>query len=198
MSEVSAHGKVALLYPTQNANSLRRSIEGSSFMGARRTFSAVVGLAIMMLPTMGSAQEPSLKDRLIGTWIIVSATDIHKDGTKTEAFGPSPLGTIMFDRNGRFAQILMRSDLPKTASRSSGTPEQDHAVVAGSNAYYGTYSVDEGEKALKVHYDGSTFAALIGRDVKRIIESVTADELRLTNPTTSTGPVATTVWRRAK
>src|SRR5262249_47384709 len=39
---------------------------------------------------------------------------------------------------------------------------------------------------------------LIGGEQKRIITSLTPDELRYTNPATSTGTKAESVWRRAK
>jgi hypothetical protein len=39
---------------------------------------------------------------------------------------------------------------------------------------------------------------LIGGEQKRVITSLTADELRYTNPSTSTGTKAESVWRRAK
>jgi ABC-type uncharacterized transport system substrate-binding protein len=41
--------------------------------------------------------------------------------------------------------MVVRSDLPKFGSnnRMSGTPEENKAIVQGSIAYFGTYSIDE-------------------------------------------------------
>jgi lipocalin-like protein len=81
------------------------------------------------------------------------------DGTKIEQFGPNPKGILIFAPDGHFATVNARADLPKLASanRSRATPEETKAVVEGSLAYYGTYSVSDSEK-LTVHVEGSTFA----------------------------------------
>jgi hypothetical protein len=46
--------------------------------------------------------------------------------------------------------------------------------------------------------EGSSYPNLIGGEQKRVITSLTRDELRYINPTTSTGTKAESVWRRAK
>ena len=66
-------------------------------------------------------------------------------------------------------------------------------------AYYGAYSISETEKTLMVRINGSTFANLIGGpEQKRIITSLTAEELKFTNPRTPAGVTLQTVWERAK
>jgi hypothetical protein len=64
----------------------------------------------------------------------------------------------MVDANGRFSITVARSDLPKFASknRMSGTPEENQAIVQGSIAYFGTYSIDEPTHVLTVNIEGST------------------------------------------
>lgn len=88
-----------------------------------------------------------------------------------EGFGPNPLVTYMFDTNGHFVQMLMRSDLPKYANRLQGTPDQEKAVAQGLVAYYGTYTVNEAEKVVNVHIVGGSFATFDGTDGKRLISS---------------------------
>lgn len=65
---------------------------------------------------------------------------------------------MMVDANGRFSITVARSDLPKFASknRMSGTPEENQAIVQGSIAYFGTYSIDEPTHVLTVNIEGST------------------------------------------
>jgi hypothetical protein len=70
--------------------------------------------------------------------------------------------------------------------------------VAGSIAYYGTYSINEADKVITVQIEGSTFANQIGTDQKRIITSLTADELKFTNPASTSGATLELVWKRAK
>ena len=72
-------------------------------------------------------------------------------------------------------------------------------MVAGSIAYFGRYSVDEANKVVTVDIQGSTFANQIGSasDNKRIITSLTADELKLTNPASASGVAIELVFKRA-
>lgn len=71
-------------------------------------------------------------------------------------------------------------------------------MVQGSLAYFGTYSVNEADKVISVLVEGSTFANMIGEpDQKRIVTSLTADELKFTNPAGASG-ATDLVWKRAK
>jgi Lipocalin-like domain len=148
--------------------------------------------------TKDLAAQTAAKD-LVGTWMLVSVT-LEKDGKKSDLFGPNPPGQVMFGPNGRMSLIITRADLPKFASnnRHAGTPEENNAVVQGSIAYFGTYSVSETDKTLTVHIEGGTFPNWIGTDQKRPF-TISGDELELTVPTTSQGSGhALDVWKRAK
>jgi len=127
------------------------------------------------------AQQKSLKEQLIGTWTLVSVHNVRSDG--------------------HFAFVNTRSDLPKFASntRDQGTPEEYRAVVQGSLAYFGTYSISVADKVIIVQVEGSTFANLIGKaDQKRIITSLTEDDLKFRNPATPSGATLEVAWKRAK
>ena len=109
-------------------------------------------------------------------------------------------GTVIYTSDGHFAFVSVRSDLPKLASNDTAraTAEEAQAVVAGSIAYYGTYSINEVDKVITAKVEGGTYANLIGTDQKRIITSLTADELKFTNPRTPAGETLDFVWKRAK
>ena len=156
-------------------------------------------MALTLTPICAVAQQKSLKEQLLGTWILVEALDVAADGTKTNSWGANPKGTYMFDASGHFTQMLIRSDLPKIPNRAQGgTPEQNKFIVSGAIAMYGTYSVNDTEKTITVRFEGSTFSGFNGTEGKRIITSLSADEMKTTNPGTSTGMKAESVWRRAK
>lgn len=151
------------------------------------------------LPTGDAvAQQKSLKEQLVGTWIYASSTSTRADGSKTDR--PNLKGIVIYTSDGHFAFVSVRDDLPKLANpdRARATAEEARAVVAGSIAYYGTYSINEVDKVLTAKVEGSTFANLIGTDQKRIITSLTADELKFTNPRTPAGVTLEFVWKRAK
>jgi hypothetical protein len=159
---------------------------------------AAVGLAAPLSTAVG--QQKSIKEQIVGTWTFVSALDVHPDGKKTDRWGSVPKGIFMFDPHGHFAQFITRSDLPKFAAGTAdkGTPDENKAVLSGFVASFGTYTVDEADKTVITHVEGSVFPNLIGRDQKRLISTLTADELKYTNPTTSTGTTAEATWRRVK
>ena len=147
------------------------------------------------------AQQKSPREQLVGAWTFVSADSVSSDGRKVEVFGPNPKGTLIFTSDGHFALVQMRADLPKIglSSRDRGTPEENKAIVQGSIAYFGTYSLNETEKVITLQMEGSTFANLMGAgEQKRIVTSLTADELKFTNPRIPSGATLEVVWRRAK
>jgi predicted RNA-binding protein with PUA domain len=78
--------------------------------------------------------------------------------------------------------------LPKFASsnRLSGTPEENKAIVQGSIAYFGRYSVDEKERKINLHYDGSTYPNWDGEDQIRLIQ-ISGDELQIISPVSAVG-----------
>ena len=136
---------------------------------------------------------------LVGTWTLVSST-LEQGDEKTDFYGPNPQGQQIFEANGRFSLIFTRSDLPKFVSnnRQAGTPEENKAIVGGSIAYFGTYSVGEADHALNFHIEGSTFPNWKGSDQKRFFK-LRGDELSWTNPTASSGAgTAQTVWKRVQ
>jgi len=167
-------------------------------MNRRKIFSLSLGLA--MLPSVAVAQQKPIKEQIAGTWTFVSALDIYPDGRRNDRWGSNPKGIFIFDGNGRFAQFITRSDLPKIAAGTAdkGTAEENRAILGGLVASFGTYTVNEAEKTVVTHVDGGAFPNLIGVDQKRMILSLTADELKYTNPATSTGTTAESIWKRVK
>jgi hypothetical protein len=68
--------------------------------------------------------------------------------------------------------------------------------MAGLVASFGTYVVNETEKTVITHVEGSVLPDLVGIDQRRKIISLTANELKYINPTTVTGLAAETTWKR--
>jgi len=148
-------------------------------------------------PSEGAVAQTAKE--LVGMWTLVSVT-LEQDGKKTDMYGANPQGQAIFAPNGRFSIMFIRSDVPKFASanREAGTPEENQAVVQGSIAYFGTYSVSETDKAITYHLEGSTFPNWREVDQKRLFQ-LSGDELTLTNPIPSTGSgTGYSVWKRVK
>jgi hypothetical protein len=147
----------------------------------------------------GTSQGTPLMDHLVGTWIYVSSTGKRDDGSNVPR--PSLQGAVTYTADGRFHFITTRTDLPKCASSDSARPSSDEAmaIASGSIAYTGTYTVDEATKTIHVNIETSTFPNLVGApNQRRIVTSITADEMKFTNPRTPAGVTLEIVWKRAK
>jgi hypothetical protein len=167
----------------------RRSIISSS--------AAVLGLALLSDSVVG--QQKSLKDQLVGTWTLVSWERVLPNGSKIHSYGDNPKGVATFEPNGRMFLMFARPDLPKIASNvpQTATAEEAKAVVAGTLAYYGTYTVDDASKALNLRLEASTFPNQVGSEQKRTIAALTADEFKYDTAALNGDKISVT-FRRAK
>ena len=160
---------------------------------------ATVLITIAAFPSNSVAEQKSLKDQLVGTWIYVSSTGKREDGSAVQR--PSLQGAVTYTADGRFHFITTRTDVPKYASSDPTRPSPDEAmaIASGSIAYTGTYTVDENTKTIHANIETSTFPNLVGApNQRRVITSITADELKFTNPRTPAGVTLDLVFKRAK
>ena len=146
---------------------------------------AALAAATAAMPAPAHAQ--TLAQQVVGTWVPVSQY-VDQDGKKLEPFGSNPKGIVIYDANGRFVLILQRSSLPKFASanRMAGTADENKAIVQGSIAYFGRYSIDESERKMKLHYEGSTYPNWDGEDQVRLV-TISGGELQMISPVSAVG-----------
>jgi hypothetical protein len=162
-----------------------------------------ISASLLLSGLAASAGDAAAQDakNLVGTWAVVSSDTTDTSGKKTPTFGPNPRGSLIFTGNGRYSLWLGSSSLPKIASnnRVKGTPQENQAVVAGSLAHFGKYTVDEKAKTFFLQVEHSTFANWDGTTQKRSITTLSGDELKYTNPSGSAGGGSVDlVWRRVK
>jgi len=69
-------------------------------------------------PASPTAATPSVRDRFIGTWRLVTFDATLADGTKTKPYGDPPEGRIQYEKSGRMSAMLMRSDRKKISAAS--------------------------------------------------------------------------------
>ena len=157
-------------------------------------------LGLALSTSSAVVHRDSLKEQLLGTWTAFAVDNVLEDGSKVQSYGANPSGTLMLDAQGRFSLVLIRSDLPKFASnnRDHGTPEENKAVIQGSLANIGTYSVNDADRSLIMHVENSSFPNWKGTEQKRMIATITRDELKWHNPFASNGGTAQLIWKRTK
>jgi hypothetical protein len=170
-------------------------------MNRRTTLTAISASLLLagLAAPAGDAAAQGAKS-LTGTWTLVSLDAVDASGKKTPFQGPDPRGSLIFTSNGRYSLWVGASSLPKFASnnRAKGTAEENQAVVGGSIAHFGKYTVDEKGKAFTFHVETSTFPNWDGTTQKRTF-TVSGDELKYTNPVASAGGGRVDlVWKRAK
>ena len=143
-------------------------------------------------------QHKTLKEQVVGTWSYSAVDTVRPDGSREQMYGPNPKGLVIFDSTGRYALVNVRADLAKFASnnRTQGTPEENKAVVLGSIAHFGRYTVNEADSTITFYIEGSTFPNWSGIEQKRPV-TLTGDELKWTTPA-SGGGLGEVVLKRAK
>src|ERR1700737_5340653 len=78
-----------------------------------RSVLALVGLAISFaLPTFAQ-QQKSLKELIIGTWLLESVYDQTQDGVKHNPWGDGVKGQAIYTSDGHFSWMIMSANRPK-------------------------------------------------------------------------------------
>jgi hypothetical protein len=135
----------------------------------------LAGLAISLaLPTFAQ-QQKSLKDLIVGTWLLESVYDQTQDGEKHNPWGDGVKGQAMFDTQGHYSWMIMAADRAK----SDTSPR---IPVGQAIAYWGTYTIDEAAKTITVTLERCTFPQWDGRKGTDNIEFPTEDEFHFTVP----------------
>jgi Lipocalin-like domain len=166
----------------------------------RSLFSLCLAAGVALGTTFAGAQQAPLKERLVGTWTVVSQYTIAPDGKREELYGVKPIGRLTFDAGGRFSYILFNPARPVFASRDKykGTPEEYTTAVQGGQAYFGTFSVNEAGDRIVYHIEGSLEPSWQGTDRAGASVTLIDDELKYNATTPSTGVTAYQVWKRMK
>ena len=162
------------------------------------SLSVATMVGLVLLPASAVSQHKSLKDQLVGQWSLVSFVNTAADGTKRHLYGPNPKGLFIFGANGRYAQVQVHPDRPRfeSGNRLQGTADENKAVLAGTYATFGTWSVNEPERKLIRRIEGSaSFPNEEGRETMWSITLV-GDELRALVPAPAAGGRTEILWKR--
>src|SRR4051812_42396843 len=97
------------------------------------TQSAILFMGLAFLSNSAMAQQ-NLKHQLVGTWTFVGSTGKGPDGGPI--WGANPKGQLIFTSDGHYSSHILRSDVPKFASKSrlQGTPDENKTAVQGGIA----------------------------------------------------------------
>lgn len=160
---------------------------------------ALMCLVLGLIARDAIGQQKSLQDQVVGTWSYVSVDVVQPDGKWVPLFGPHPHGLAVFDRSGHYILMTARDGQQRFAStnRMEGSADENKAVVQGTIAHFGTYTVNEADRSITFHIETSTFPNWNGTEQKRPI-SVTGDELKWVTPASTGAGSAEVVLTRAR
>jgi hypothetical protein len=149
-------------------------------------------------PSGAAEKGNSAREQVVGTWAYVSVDIVKPDGSRIPLFGPNPSGLASFDSSGHYLLFTARANQPKfaTNSRMLGTADENKAVVQGSIAHFGRYSLNEAAKTITFRIETSTFPNWNGIEQTRPF-TITGDELKWTTAASS-GGTAEVVLRRVR
>jgi len=133
--------------------------------------SAITALGLAVLPGIAVSQQKSIKDTIVGSWSITSVVDQYESGKKINNWG-AVKGNISFDRAGRFNQIIIGDAQP--AMKTPDPRKPDAPVVA----YYGSYSVNEGNKTITTKLDAASYSPRAGTELTLTV-AIKGDTLSL-------------------
>ena len=161
---------------------------------------ALIAVYLGLVPLAAHGQ--SLKEQLLGTWVLVSWTQVAGDLEEPGLLGQDPIGQFMFASDGHMCFNAMRRTRPKLGGPlpQAGTSEEKAAAYDGYIGYCGRYDVNEGDRSVTLRLDQSSFPNWTGTTQKRFVE-VTGTRLRvITPPIPVRGKqmVTTIVWERTK
>ena len=166
----------------------------------------IVGISMITafgLASLGSSavsQQKSFKEQLVGTWTLRVCEVVAQDGTRSPlVMGDNPAGQYILTDDGHFS-FQATAELSRFVSddRMNSTPKEDKAVVQGSIAYYGTYTVNDADRTIAVHTERSSFPNLNGTDGKRIVTTLSPDRMSYVNPVRMARGTINCAYRRAK
>jgi|SRR5271157_3239849 len=135
---------------------------------------AFLCLGIALPASNAVAQQKTLKELLVGTWLLDSVYDQTQDGIKHDTWGPGVKGIAIYDTTGHYSSQIIAADRSKTASNNPRMP------VGQAIAHFGTYTVDEAAKTMTDHIERCTFPQWDGGGGTVNIAFPAEDELSIT------------------
>ena len=119
---------------------------------AMRKIALVVMACLFSSAGWAQSSAAEVKQRLVGTWKIVSSQRTLKNGKKAldPALGPSGIGFLIYSADGHMCAELMNPDRPAWKNNAKPTDKEKVSAFDGFFAYCGRYEIDA-EKHLLVH-----------------------------------------------
>jgi len=158
-------------------------------MSSRNVFGlcgiAVAAVVALTNSVASQTQQKSAKELIAGSWTLMIADNVSREGNNVPGFGPLPTGTARFDTDGRYS-----FEVVPPAGKQSG--------VSAS----GTYTLDDAGKALTLKVEESSIPNWKGTTQTGAVKFVSSYHLGWTTsaPLVASSDFSGTelIWARAK
>jgi hypothetical protein len=115
------------------------------------------------------SSAPNVRERLIGTWRLVSAGTFSRDGSfePYPEYGPNAKGYLMYDSTGHMCVSLANPNHPRWANAEKPTDAEKVRSYDVFFAYCGTYEVRDKENRVIHRPEMGSWPHYIGTDQNR-------------------------------
>ncbi len=102
-----------------------------------------IAMMLTTNPTQPNALDESwVRNKIIGTWKLISAEDTLRNGSIRAIYGLKGQGFLMYSADGFMCAVLMDPDRPKWAEPQKPTRAEKASAFDGSYGYCGRYEID--------------------------------------------------------
>jgi hypothetical protein len=161
-----------------------RIFAGTSTTMALALLASLGGAAAQQAAPAAAPPKP-LKDQLVGSWTLLLVDNVKGDNTQSGAFGPNPIGSIIFAPDGHYSLQIMRSVPP-----------------ANVLTEFGTYTANDADKSLTLRAEDSSNPSLDAKPQKTQVTAITNEVLTWSGPPPAGAPAGTTkmdlAWKKTK
>ncbi|MEQ1879710.1 MAG: lipocalin-like domain-containing protein [Burkholderiales bacterium] len=160
----------------------------------------IAGLMLGLLPTALHAQ--SLRDRLLGTWELVSWNYLTSGVEEPGPLGKDVTGYIMYTTDGHMCASAMIPDRKKfgTADFRAASDEEKARAFESFFGYCGKFEVNESDVTVTHLVEAGSVPNWMGTRQKRFVK-ISGEAMTLTTPLQTIGGrelVGVIAWKRAR
>ena len=143
---------------------------------------------------------PALSSALVGTWQLQSRKDRTPSGEPRVdgSLGEDPVALLYYDSSGHFAAQFMKRDRASVQVDVTPAGRNNTRAIGGYDAYFGSYTVDDGQGVVTQTLVGALSPENVGHTVTRAMR-VVGDTLTIELETaTAEGEaiIRTLIWKR--
>ena len=129
--------------------------------------------------SVAATESIDIRNQFIGSWSLVSFTDVDDAGNTILRYGGNAFGRISYDERGRMMVVLMRRG-------------RDDITDQDFFAYTGSYSIDEAAGTVTHHVEACNAPSWVGTDRTRKFAFLEGNRIAL-RPVEGTSEL---IWQR--